>query len=122
VLPRLNDEGRGTTSLKIGRPSRGLVVGEMALSFALVVVSGLVLRSIVNVTSFDPGFATREVLTARVNLPAAEYPDGPSRTLLVITEEAEIRHYPDFLVRATLLGRLKTVLPHPWQNCGCLPE
>ena len=37
-------------------------------------------------------------------------PDGPSRTLLVITEEAEIRHYPDFLVRATLLGRLKTVL------------
>ena len=37
-------------------------------------------------------------------------PDGPSRTLLVITEEAEIRQYPDFLVRATLLGRLKTVL------------
>ena len=37
-------------------------------------------------------------------------PDGPSRTLLVISEEAEIRQYPDFLVRATLLGRLKTVL------------
>ena len=31
-------------------------------------------------------------------------PDGPSRTLLVITEEAEIRHYPDFLVRATSPG------------------
>ena len=41
VLPLLNDEGRGTTSLKIGRLSRGLVVGEMALSFALLVrVSG----------------------------------------------------------------------------------
>ena len=62
VLPLLNDEGRGTTSLKIGRLSRGLVVGEMALSFALLVVSGLVIRSIVNVTSFDPGIATREVL------------------------------------------------------------
>ncbi|MGE0360705.1 MAG: ABC transporter permease [Vicinamibacterales bacterium] len=79
VLPLLNDEGRGTTSLRIGRLSRGLVVGEMALSFALLVVSGLVIRSIVNVTQFDPGIATREVFTARVTLPAAEYGDGPSR-------------------------------------------
>ncbi|MGD9906051.1 MAG: ABC transporter permease, partial [Vicinamibacterales bacterium] len=79
VLPLLNDEGRGTTSLKIGRLSRGLVVGEMALSFALLVVSGLVIRSIVNVTHFDPGIATREVFSARMTLPAAEYPDAPSR-------------------------------------------
>ncbi len=79
VLPLLNDEGRGTTSLKIGRLSRGLVVGEMALSFALLVVSGLVIQSIVNVTRFDPGIATRDVLTARITLPVAEYPDGPSR-------------------------------------------
>lgn len=79
VLPLLNDEGRGTTSLRIGRLSRGLVVGEMALSFALLVVSTLVIRSIVNVTQFDPGIATREVFTARVTLPAAEYADGPSR-------------------------------------------
>ena len=69
VLPLLNDEGRGTTSLKIGRLSRGLVVGEMALSFALLVVSGLVIQSIVNVTRFDPGIATRDVLTARITLP-----------------------------------------------------
>ena len=76
----LNDEGRGTTSLKIGRLSRGLVIGEMALSFALLVVSGLVIQSILNVTRFDPGIATRDVLTARVTLPVTEYPDGPSRT------------------------------------------
>lgn len=80
VLPLLNDEGRGTTSLKIGRLSRGLVIGEMALSFALLVVSGLVIRSIMNVTSFDPGIATHDVLSARVTLPAAEYADGPSQT------------------------------------------
>jgi len=80
VLPLLNDEGRGTTSLKVGRLSRGLVVGQIALSFALLVVSGLVIQSIVNVTRFDPGIATRDVFTARVTLPAAEYPDGPSRS------------------------------------------
>jgi putative ABC transport system permease protein len=80
VLPLLNDEGRGTTSLKIGRLSRGLVIGEMALSFALLVVSGLVIRSIVNVMQFDPGIATHDVFSARVTLPASDYPDGPSRT------------------------------------------
>ena len=94
VLPLLNDEGRGTTSLKIGRLSRGLVVGEMALSFALLVVSGLVLRSIVNVTSFDPGFATREVLTARLTLPAAEYPDGPSRSRFADSLLGHLRALP----------------------------
>ncbi len=80
VLPLLNDEGRGTTSLKIGRLSRGLVIGEMALSFALLVVSGLVIQSIFNVMQFDPGIATRDVFSARITLPAAEYPDGASRT------------------------------------------
>lgn len=80
VLPLLNDEGRGTTSLKIGRLSRGLVIGEMALSFALLVVSGLVIQSIANVMQFDPGIATRDVFSARVTLPGSEYPDGPSRT------------------------------------------
>ena len=80
VLPLLADEGRGTTSLKIGRLSRGLVVGEMALSFALLVVSGLVIQSIFNVMQFDPGIATRDVFSARITLPSTEYPDGPSRT------------------------------------------
>ncbi len=79
VAPMLNDEGRGTTSLRIGRLSRTLVIGEIALSFALLVVSGLVIQSILNVTEFDPGIATRDVLTARVTLPATEYPDGQSR-------------------------------------------
>ncbi len=79
VAPLLNDEGRGTTSLRIGRLSRTLVTGEVALSFALLVVSGLVVQSIRNVTAFDPGIATRDVLTARLTLPATEYPDGPSR-------------------------------------------
>jgi len=79
VAPLLNDEGRGTTSLSMGRLSRGLVVGEMALSFALLVVSALVIQSIRNVTSFDPGIATADVFTARVTLPAADYPDAASR-------------------------------------------
>lgn len=94
VLPLLNDEGRGTTSLRIGRMSRGLVVGEMALSFALLVVSGLVVRSIVNVTHFDPGIATRDVFSSRVTLPATEYPDGPRRVRFADRLLAQVRALP----------------------------
>jgi predicted permease len=94
VLPLLNDEGRGTTSLKIGRLSRGLVIGEMALSFALLVVSGLVIRSIINVTAFDPGIATREVFSARLTLPAAEYPDAASRARFADTLLEQARVLP----------------------------
>ena len=80
VAPLLGDEGRGTTSLAMGRLSRGLVIAEMALSFALLVVSALVIQSILNVTRFDPGIATADVFAARVSLPAAGYPDAASRT------------------------------------------
>jgi putative ABC transport system permease protein len=79
VAPLLNDEGRGTTSLRIGRLSRMLVVGGMALSFALLVVSALVIQSILNVTRFDPGIATKDVFAARVSLTATDYADLDSR-------------------------------------------
>jgi putative ABC transport system permease protein len=79
VAPILNDEGRGTTSITIGRLARGLVVGEVALSFALLVTSALAIRSILNVTAFDPGIATRDVFLGRVSLPAADYGDDEGR-------------------------------------------
>ncbi|MEZ5417765.1 MAG: ABC transporter permease [Vicinamibacterales bacterium] len=78
VAPLLQDESRGSTGLRIGRVSRGLVAAEMALSFALLVVSGLMIQSLRNVTAFDPGFPTRDVLSARVSLPAEDYPDEAS--------------------------------------------
>lgn len=73
--PLLGDEGRGTTSLRIGKLSRGLVAAEIALSFALLVVSAFTIQSVRNIGVFDPGIATRDVFSARVSLPASDYPD-----------------------------------------------
>jgi predicted permease len=75
VTTVLNDEGRGTSSLRMGRLSRGLVVVEMALSFGLLVVSALVIQSIVQVGKADYGFATADVWTGRVQLPDNDYED-----------------------------------------------
>ena len=106
VAPLLNDEGRGATSLKIGRLSRGLVVAEMALSFALLVVSALVIQSIVNVARFDPGFATTDVFAARISLPASDYADAASRQRFAEAVQARLQALPGVTAAA-----LSTHLP-----------
>ena len=106
VAPLLNDEGRGSTSLTIGRLSRGLVVAEMALSFALLVVSALVIQSIVNVTRFDAGFATTDVFAARVSLPASDYADAASRQRFAEAVQARLQALPGVTAAA-----LSTHLP-----------
>jgi putative ABC transport system permease protein len=57
-----------------GRWRNALVVGEVALSFALLVGAGLMLRSFVELTSRDPGFNPRQVITFGYNLPIQSYP------------------------------------------------
>lgn len=75
----LKDETRGTSSSRIGRLSRGLVVFEIALSCGLLVAAGLMIKSVTRLRNVDFGFPTAEVFTARVGLPEAQYPDSASR-------------------------------------------
>jgi predicted permease len=75
----LKDENRGSSSLRIGRLSKGLVVAELALSFGLLVTAGLMIKSVVNAAHIPFGFATEDVFTARLGLPAADYPDSLSQ-------------------------------------------
>ena len=66
----LKDESRGSSSLKIGRMSKALVVFEVALSCALLVASGLMIRSVTRLGAVDPGFRTSGIFTARIGFPA----------------------------------------------------
>jgi putative ABC transport system permease protein len=52
---------------------RVLVVLEVALALVLLVSAGLLLRSLQQLMSVDPGFDSRAVLTARVALPQSKY-------------------------------------------------
>jgi len=78
----LKDASRGTSSLNIGRLSRGLVVAEVALSFALLVAAGLMVKSVTNVTNVDYPFDGEGVFTAALSLPAADYPTAADRLRL----------------------------------------
>jgi putative ABC transport system permease protein len=70
----LKDEGRASTSLRVGRASRVLVVAQIALSFALLIASGLTIKSIAKTTMTSFPFRT-DLLVARLNFDRMAYPD-----------------------------------------------
>jgi putative ABC transport system permease protein len=80
VAGALKDEGRGLSSRRMGKFSSALIVAEMAVSCALLVASGLMVRSIVQLGAAPMPFATKTILTAHVRLPALGYPDTASRS------------------------------------------
>ena len=56
-------------------PAHGLIVAELAVALVLLVGAGLLIRSALALQSVNPGFDPSGVLSARLALPAAEYPE-----------------------------------------------
>jgi putative ABC transport system permease protein len=94
----LKDETRGSSSFKIGRISKALVMFEIALSCGLLVAAGLMIKSVTKMRTMDPGYVTANVFTARVGFPAA-YTD----TI------AEWRFFDDVLQRVSALPGVQSV-------------
>jgi putative ABC transport system permease protein len=71
----LRDGSRGAgTGLHRSRLRSALVVGEVALSVMLMIGAMLLVRSYRNYEGTDLGFDQKGILTARITLPAANYP------------------------------------------------
>lgn len=70
----LKDESRGSSSFRLGRLSKALVIAEVAFSCGLLVGAGLMIKSVVQLSTLDYGFPT-EVFTARVGLFDTNYPE-----------------------------------------------
>ena len=77
----LKDETRGSSSFRIGKMSKALVIFEIALSCGLLVAAGLMIKSVTKLRTMDPGFQTKTVFTARVGFPSA------------YTDTAEQKHF-----------------------------
>src|SRR5262249_51366387 len=80
------------------RLRQGLVVAEIALAVVLLAGAGLMLRSLSTLRRVDIGIDTRNVLTARVQLPTRKY-DTPRKRLQCF--EAAVR-------RAAALPRVQS--------------
>ncbi|HWA86786.1 MAG TPA: ABC transporter permease [Opitutus sp.] len=76
----LKDAGRGNTSRSANAMTRLLVISQIALACALLVLSTLVIRSVVNQQHIDYGYDTNAILSARVGLFSTDdYPTGVER-------------------------------------------
>jgi len=75
----LKDEGRGSSSLRLGWFSRTIVVAEIAFSCLLLVMAGLMVKSVVQVRGADAQYNTKNLLTFRVPLFEAAYPTQAKR-------------------------------------------
>ena len=75
----LRDESRGSSSMRVGRFSTALVVGELAVSCALMIGAGLLIRSLMDLNRLDVGFQTEQVMTSRLGLFDGDYPDPDAR-------------------------------------------
>ncbi|HKR27046.1 MAG TPA: ADOP family duplicated permease, partial [Acidobacteriaceae bacterium] len=71
---RLASESRGSRRVR-----RVLVAVEVAVSVALVLMTGLLTASLVKLMHVDRGFTVERTLTAKVELPGESYPDRPHR-------------------------------------------
>lgn len=70
----LRDEGRGFSGSRRGNRSRSvLVIAQVALSMVLLVGSGLLLRSFLQIRNASPGFDPSSTLTMQITLPHARY-------------------------------------------------
>jgi predicted permease len=71
-------EGALSTTAGQGRHAlrSSLVIVEIALALVLLVSSGLLIRSLVNLQNVQPGFDAHNVMTSNVDLPEAKYTDA----------------------------------------------
>lgn len=89
----LNDRSSAATAI---RPTvrRALVAGEVALAVLLVVGAGLMVRTVRNLLSVDPGFDRSRLVTFGIALPAATYPAFEGRVQVYVRLLDRLRTIP----------------------------
>ncbi len=116
LAQRLRSNGRGVS----GRGARlrsGLVAGQVALSIALLVLAGLLLRSLDSLRRSNPGFHAHNLLTVEIPLPPVKYPEAQRAAFFANLLEG-VRSLPG-AVSAAAISQIP--LRDPFNNIGIYP-
>jgi predicted permease len=90
----LKDDTRGATGVRLGRFGRWLVVVEVAVSCVLLVVSGLMIRTIVSSSRMEFPFATRDVFFGQTRLDERPFPENADVARAAERIGAELERLP----------------------------
>lgn len=77
ISDALREAGRSETGVRGHHIRNLLAVAQISLSLLLLAGAGLLLRSFAKLSSVDPGFNPRNLLTLRVSLPSVKYSKPP---------------------------------------------
>jgi len=95
LVSALKEGGHGATAGSPGRRLRGvLVVAEIALTFVLLVASGLLMRSFFKLLDIDPGFNATNVLTADLPITQEQHPDPVELNAYLASISAAVETVP----------------------------
>jgi putative ABC transport system permease protein len=98
--PNLNDslkKGGGSSSARGVYNQRHralLVIVEVALALVLTIGAGLLVRSFLTIQRINPGFDPQNVLSMRIALPAAKYPEVGKRAVFYQQVLERIKNLP----------------------------
>jgi putative ABC transport system permease protein len=96
------DSGGGSKGNRV----RGLlVIGEVAVSFVLLIGAGLLINSFFHLRNLDPGFRADHLLTMKVDLSEVKYPDRERRAAFFDEVIRRVRALPG-LQSAAVAGNL----------------
>lgn len=76
LTTHLKEGGQSVATGKRRRLQSSLIIAECACTLALLVIAGLLLRSLQNVTASDPGFTREGVLYFTLSAPSERTPDA----------------------------------------------
>jgi predicted permease len=104
LIGGLKEGGRGTSGGVRQQRFRKILVGaQVALSVTLFAGAALLITSFVRLTQQKLGFEPQNLWTGAIGVPAAQYPDGPSRQRFAEQILAVLRDAPG-IESATLSG------------------
>jgi predicted permease len=85
---------RTTTDARSQRARAVLTVIQVAIAVLLVVTGGIAARSFARILATDPGLRTDNVVTARVSLSSARYPNAARRAAFSESVQAALARQP----------------------------
>lgn len=101
----LRADSRGSTAGTGRKRIRAvLTVAEVALSVALLIGAGLLIRSFMRLQQVEPGFKSAGLMTASISLPNTVYPGGPPKRAFYDRFLADLRGRPGIEAAAIASG------------------